>query len=81
MANFDRLNYPNVQKLNNFPSGYTDFEGELDTVSKVNDMVDYLNNTLSGTITGAIKEKIDQGFIEGLYNAETETLVLTLSFE
>lgn len=48
--------------------------------AKTNEIANYLNNVVDGDITEKIKEKINNSFIEGIYNSETETLVLALTF-
>ena len=79
-ANFGMLYIPNISPPNSYPMGYTDLESQIDTVSKVNEISKFLNETLDGTITEKIADKINTTFINGMYNENTETLILTITF-
>lgn len=49
--------------------------------SKMNEMINFLNNNISEEIKLYIEEEFNNIMLDAMYNAETETLVLYLNNE
>ena len=79
--------FPPIPCITEFPfldytfDKVTDWEVQQALGQKINEVINFINNTLETTVLNEIDKFFTDKMINTFYNAETETLILTINKE